>query len=419
MNRSRILLYAALVSIAAVLLFPFYWVLSSSVKSLGGLSMSPPAFYPSEIRKQDLTVSTGNRIVALGDKLWFRLAPSADLLSGSRVSGGYYTRLNDGALSQLVNWLPDGAVTPVTGGPAEITFTGLPVSELLSQGRNVVIAARMVRQQEEENRVDELLFAVAEGLRTAADFEILHNVEHEPIRDWYFRWGNYPETLAGPEASIGEKSSIGFLFFMRNSFFISSMAVLGQVISSSLVAFAFARLQFRGRGLLFILLMATMMIPGQVTLIPLFSIYKYLGWIDTFLPLIVPHFMAGAFNVFLIRQYMLTLPRELDESAAIDGCTPLGTYFHIILPNCLPVLIVVGLFTFVYTWQDVMGPLIYLDNPAYRTVTLGLEYFRSPWVDNRHLLMTGAVLAMLPVAILFLIFQRYIMSGIATTGLKG
>ena len=116
---------------------------------------------------------------------------------------------------------------------------------------------------------------------------------------------------------------------------------------------------------------------------------------------------------------MLTLPRELDESAAIDGCTPLGTYFHIILPNCLPVLIVVGLFTFVYTWQDVMGPLIYLDNPAYRTVTLGLEYFRSPWVDNRHLLMTGAVLAMLPVAILFLIFQRYIMSGIATTGLKG
>ena len=126
-----------------------------------------------------------------------------------------------------------------------------------------------------------------------------------------------------------------------------------------------------------------------------------------------------AFNVFLLRQYMLTLPKELDESAAIDGCSTFGTYWHVILPNCIPVLIVVGLFTFIYTWQDVMGPLIYLDDPAYRTVTLGLEYFRSPYVDNRHLLMTGAVLAMLPVAALFIVFQRYIMSGIATTGLKG
>ena len=128
---------------------------------------------------------------------------------------------------------------------------------------------------------------------------------------------------------------------------------------------------------MFVILLATMMIPGQVTLIPLFSIYKWLGWIDTFLLFIVPHFLAGAFNVFLLRQYMLTLPRELDESAAIDGCGTFRTYWHVILPNCGPVLIVVGLFTFIGTWQDVMGSLIYLDNPAYRTVTLGLEYFRS------------------------------------------
>ncbi len=197
------------------------------------------------------------------------------------------------------------------------------------------------------------------------------------------------------------------------------MAVIGQLFSSSLVAYGFARLNFRGRDIWFILLLATMMIPGQVTMIPLFAIYKSLGWIDTFLPLIVPHFTAGAFNVFLIRQYMLTLPRELDESAVIDGCGAFRRYLHIILPNCLPVLIVVSLFTFVYTWQDVMGPLIYLDNPAYRTVTLGLEFFRSPYADNRHLLMTGAVLAMLPVFVLFVFLQRHIMSGIATTGLKG
>ncbi len=132
----------------------------------------------------------------------------------------------------------------------------------------------------------------------------------------------------------------------------------------------------------------------------------------------MPHFTAGAFNVFLIRQFMLTLPKELDESAAMDGASPFRVYRSIIFPMCAPVLIVVGLFTFVATWQDVMGPLIYLDNPDYRTVSLGLEFFRSPYVDNRPLLMAGAVLAMLPVACLFLIAQRYILSGIATTGLK-
>lgn len=241
---------------------------------------------------------------------------------------------------------------------------------------------------------------------------------HQPVREFAPRWANYRETLRGPEATFGRKS-VGFLRYMRNSFFISFSAVFGQMLSSSLVAFAFARLQFKGRDPLFIILLATLMIPGQVTFIPLFWIYKSLGWIDTFLPLIVPHFCAGAFNVFLMRQYMLTLPKELDDSAAIDGCGPWGTFRHIILPNCKPVLIVIAIFTFVYTWQDIMGPLIYLDNPLHRTVTLGLEYFRSPYVDNRHLIMTGAVLAMLPVALVFLFLQRYIMSGIATTGLKG
>jgi multiple sugar transport system permease protein len=196
------------------------------------------------------------------------------------------------------------------------------------------------------------------------------------------------------------------------------MAVLGQILSSSLVAYGFSRLQFKGREILFVVLIATLMVPAQVTLIPLFTIYKSMGWVDSFLPLIVPQFTAGAFNVFLIRQFMLGFPRELDESAELDGASPWRIYRRIIFPTCTPVLIVVGLFTFVGSWQDVLGPLIYLDNPNYRTVSLGLEYFRSPYVDNRPLLMAGAVLSMLPVAGLFLIAQRYIMSGIVTTGLK-
>jgi multiple sugar transport system permease protein len=186
------------------------------------------------------------------------------------------------------------------------------------------------------------------------------------------------------------------------------LAVLGQLLTASFAAYGFSRINFKGRDFLFILLLATLMVPAQVTLVPLFAIYKNLGWINTFLPLIVPHFTAGAFNVFLLRQYMLTLPKELDESALIDGCSRLKIFYKIIIPNCSPVLIVVGLFTFIATWQDVMGPLMYLDNPELRTVQLGLEYFRSPYIDNRHLILTGAVISMLPIAIIFIIFQRFI-----------
>ena len=128
---------------------------------------------------------------------------------------------------------------------------------------------------------------------------------------------------------------------------------------------------------------------------------------------------APRWDNFVIRQYMLGIPRDLDKAAAIDGCGLFRTYCHVILPNCIPILIVVGIFTFVASWQDVLSPLIYLDDPHLRTVPLGLEYFRSPYVDNRHLLMTGSLLAMLPVGIPFIIFQRYIMAGIATTGVKG
>ena len=417
--RRLIALYIALTACAIVFAFPFYWVVSSSLKSREGLSLVPPSFYPSETRLHSVTLPGAARTFSAEDATWFRLAGSTDRLNDGSDPGAYYVRLNGDTPSQLVAWFPNAAVRPAELPAEEIAFDGMAMHRLREREdkREVAIAAKMVRKFKE--RTVELLFIPPnEGAGAAIDFEILENVKHREIRDWHTRWENYAETLRGPEATIGTES-IGFLTYMRNSFFISIMAVIGQVLSSSLVAFGFSRLHFRGREVLFIVLLATLLIPGQVTLIPLFFIYKQLGWIDSFLPLIVPHFTAGAFNVFLVRQYMLTLPLELDESAAMDGCGPGRTFFHIILPNCVPVLIVVGLFTFVYTWQDVMGPLIYLDNPLYRTVTLGLEYFRSPYVDNRHLLMTGAVLAMLPVALLFLILQRYIMSGIATTGIKG
>ena len=393
--------------VALFFVFPFYWVIISSLKTPAGMSMRPPAFYPCVEAEDDCIIDTADRVVLGDGHRWLKLTDAGE-------GFGYYLQFDEGRKSKFVRKMMFSDMTPVHAQSADLLLKELPLVKIKGgQGVRAVVA-RMLRQIDGSS--EERLFVVSKENRGV---ECLVNPQYKGVRRFKARWENYPETLKGPEASVGSDSGAGFILFMRNSFFISIMAVIGQVFSSSFVAFGFARLHFKGRNVLFVVLLATMMVPAQVTLIPLFSIYKTLGWIDTFLPLIVPHFTAGAFNVFLLRQYMLTLPKELDESATIDGCGPFQTYWRVIMPNCVPVMIVVALFTFVATWQSVMGPLIYLDNPEYRTVTLGLEYFRSPYVDNRHLIITGAVLAMLPVAGVFLVLQRYIMAGIATTGLKG
>lgn len=411
---SLLIIYAALGLISVVFLFPFYWAVMSSLKSNAGLDLTPPAFYPAEARKLDFIVPAANRTFSMDGKDWLLISKSPNLLAKDRTPGGYYLRLDGTTPSQQIEWYPDSHVKAALSGAKEICFTGIPVHSF--EGKPLAMAGQLVRQN--GGSFSELLFVIPDKTKRVDDFQVLCNAKHTEIRDPSLHWENYPNALKGPEASFGEKS-VGFLVFMKNSFFIAILAVTGQVLSCSLVAFGFSRLQFKGRELLFVVLLATMMIPGQVTMIPMFAIFKSLGWVDTFLPLIVPAFLGGAFNIFLLRQYMLTIPKELDESAAIDGCGPLRTYWSIIMPNCSAALILVGLFTFMASWGDVMGPLIYLDNPAYRTVPLGLEFFRSPYVDNRSLLMAGAVMAMVPVAVLFIICQKYIMSGIATTGIKG
>ncbi len=414
-----ILLYATLTAVGLVLLFPFYWVVISSVKSREGISLSPPSFYPSEILRADIRHDAEGRFFAIEDGQWFLLASSPDLLGGQSAEGGYFVRLENGVPGRSIEWFPMSVASPGKVTSDSLLFAGVAIQRRSDTRERAAILGRVVRPSEDgSGRSEELLFAVPPTTDAAVDrVEILRNVPTRELRAFRPRWENLAETLRGPEATIGQEST-GFLLYLRNSFMISLLAVLGQVFASSLVAFGFARLNFRGRDTLFVLVLATMMIPAQVTLIPMFWIYKSIGWVDTILPLVVPHFFGWPFFIFLMRQYMLTLPFELDESASLDGCGPFRTYYHVILPNCLPAVILVGLLTFIATWQDVMGPLIYLDNPNLRTVTLGLEYFRSPYVDNRHLIMTGALFAMIPVAAIFVFFQRFIMAGVATTGLK-
>jgi ABC-type glycerol-3-phosphate transport system permease component len=197
--------------------------------------------------------------------------------------------------------------------------------------------------------------------------------------------------------------------------------VLGTVLSSSLVGFAFARLRFRGRGPLFGLMLATMMLPAQVTMIPLFLLFRTLGWIDSPLPLIVPAFFGNAFFVFMYRQFIAQIPESLIEAARIDGASLLGIWWRIVLPLCKPVSAITAVFTFIFVWNDFMAPLVYLHSDEQATLAVALNSFRNQYggLDDVHLLMAISVITMVPCVLLFLAAQKHFIEGLAQGAVKG
>ncbi len=225
------------------------------------------------------------------------------------------------------------------------------------------------------------------------------------------RFENYAEAL----------SALPFALYLRNTLLVTVLCIVGQVVSASLVGYGFARLRFRGRNALFLLLLSTMMLPGQITMIPLFLLFRALGWIDTFRPLVVPSFFGGsAFFVFLFRQFFLTIPRDLEDAARVDGLSHLEIWWRIYLPLSKPVLVTTILFTFIGTWNDFLGPLLYLNSPDHRTLALGLNVFKDQYGRvEAHLLLAASTLMMLPCLVLFFIGQKYFVKSVATTGLKG
>ena len=214
---------------------------------------------------------------------------------------------------------------------------------------------------------------------------------------------------------------IPFGRFFLNSMIVSSLSVLGNVFACSLAAFAFARLEFPLKRLWFTLMLGTLMLPYHVTLVPQYVLFLKLGWVNTFLPLVVPKFLAvDAFFIFLMVQFFRGIPRELDEAATIDGCGPVRLYLMVILPLSRPVLATAAIFSFIWTWDDFFGPLIYLSDTVNYTVPLGLRAFvdssgRSEWGP----LFAMSTLSLVPVFLVFLFGQRLIIHGIATQGLKG
>ena len=222
-------------------------------------------------------------------------------------------------------------------------------------------------------------------------------------------WDNYREAL----------TFVPFDRYFFNSALITGFDIVGKLISCSLVAFAFSRLRWWGRDALFVLMVATLMLPPQVTLIPQFVIWKELGWVDTFIPLIVPNFFGGPFMTFLLRQFFMSIPPELDDAARIDGCSSWGIYWPIILPLARPALVAVTVFVFNATWNEFLSPLIYLHSKANLTIALGLRAFQSEHGPEWHLVMAASLVTMLPILLVFFFGQRYFIQGVVFTGVKG
>jgi ABC-type glycerol-3-phosphate transport system permease component len=227
----------------------------------------------------------------------------------------------------------------------------------------------------------------------------------------YWEWQNFSTALLDPVRP--------FLRFTFNTLFIFAINVVGMLFSCTLVGFAFARLRFRGSGFLFNVLIITMLMPWQAQMIPQFLMFHKLGWYGTYLPLTVPSFTGSAFFIFMVRQYMRTFPRELDDAAKIDGCGYFGIFWHIILPLCKPVLAVVIVFMFLGAWGDLLGPLIYLNSTDQFTIAIGLANFATRADPNTNLLMAANLIMMIPPIIVYFFAQEQLIGGIASVGLKG
>lgn len=220
-------------------------------------------------------------------------------------------------------------------------------------------------------------------------------------------------------SSVWNDRTIRFPLYLRNTLIVAALGVVGMTLSSAIVAYGLSRVRWRGRSLVFGLILATMMIPFPVLMVPLYLIYREFGWIGTLKPLWIPAWFGGAFNIFLLRQFFLTIPKDLDEAARIDGCSHWRTFWTIIVPLSKPALAVVALFHFIYVWNDFVGPLIFLTDQDQFTLALGLQLYQSqagntPW----NLLMAASTLMISPLVLLFMLTQRTFVRGVSTEGLK-
>ncbi|MBX3010391.1 MAG: carbohydrate ABC transporter permease [Caldilineaceae bacterium] len=222
-------------------------------------------------------------------------------------------------------------------------------------------------------------------------------------------WSNYVDVF----------THVPFGRYLYNSVYISVFAIIGNLLGSALAAFSFARMRYPGKNVLFFVMLSTLMVPAWVTMIPHFILFKWLGWLDTYLPILVPAFFANPFYTFLLRQFFLGIPVEMEDAARIDGCTSFGIFWRIFLPLSKPALATVAIFSFFYHWNDLLYPLIYLQSQNKFPVPMGIATFRGEQYANFALMMAAATIALLPLVIVFFFAQRLFIQGVVITGVKG
>jgi multiple sugar transport system permease protein len=234
-------------------------------------------------------------------------------------------------------------------------------------------------------------------------------VEQTALRHVEIHWENYPTAF----------TQVPFDRYLVNTLIVTFVGMFGMLLSSSLVAYGFSRFRAPGINILFLVLLSTIMLPRQVTLIPIYVFFQKIGWIDTLLPLIVPQFFANAYDVFLLRQFFMTVPLELDDAAKIDGANPVQTFTHVMLPQARPALVAVAIFHFLWAWNDFYEPLIFLHSRENWTVAVGLQTFNAMYAVNTHLIMAASVVMVLPPILLFFFAQRIFTQGVVISGIKG
>lgn len=233
--------------------------------------------------------------------------------------------------------------------------------------------------------------------------------EQNPLRHIELHWENYPIAF----------TQVPFDRYLINTMIVTFVGMTGMLLSCSLVAYGFSRFRAPGINIFFLVLLSTIMLPRQVTLIPVYVFFQKIGWIDSLLPLIVPQFFANAYDVFLLRQFFMTVPLELDDAAKIDGANPIQTFIYVMLPQARPALVAVGIFHFLWSWNDFYEPLIFLHSRDNWTVAVGLQTFNAMYAVNTHLIMAASVVMVLPPILLFFFAQKIFTQGVVISGIKG
>lgn len=289
---------------------------------------------------------------------------------------------------------------PVAATTANINGSEEPLYEVNIDGK--VMQMALIK-----NRPEGKGWFVDPANPTAEPLELVI-AEQTPVEHIELHFENYPEALR----------QMKFSKLLMNTLLVTFIGMAGMLFSCSLVAYGFSRFRAPWLNILFILLLSTIMLPSQVRLLPTYVFFNKLGWVDTLLPLIVPQFFANAYDVFLLRQFFMTIPLELDDAAKIDGASPMQTLLYIILPQARPALVSVAIFHFLYAWNDFYEPLIYLHSPQNWTLAVGLQTFNALYAVNTNYIMAASVVMILPPIILYFLAQKIFTQGVVFTGIK-